>query len=169
MTDQELKGKIYDWIDHVINTQYALAVPIIYGESNNPRPASGVYIVIHQPFANNLQDNYTEGETDASGNVTHYASNECTVSIEAVRSKGEELRILQRTIDWQTVNDVLTNLGLVVRRFEPIVPIPDNTQNQWELRAVSDFFISYVDEDIENTSYIENVLYTSDYTGGANG
>lgn len=160
MTDTELREIIYDWIDLVLNTNYSLSIPIIFGEQNAPRPDSD-YIVIHKPIPMNKQGHGDRSYSDDSGITTIRNNYESTISIECVGKETYYLRLLLESTDTQEVKEFWQTRNVSYLRNAGILSIPNMTENQWELRTTVDIFMLVLSSIEEDTSYINDIDYTN--------
>ena len=160
MTTTQIMTILITWIKTVLGSHYE----VIRGETSAPRPKKE-YLVIHQPMA--LQE-YSSGNffpADDEGNVEYKKHWQGTISIEEVgfQDNGDKLRTLLDSLRLQTTRDYFRSSKVSILREEGINPIPQLTENIWELRTNLDLIILFPDEGTYQPGYINTVKINTTY------
>lgn len=139
-------------------------IPVIRGEQAAPKPKSN-YMVIHQPMAvvEYASGNYSKAND--SGVVTYTNHYQGTISIEEVgfTDNGDKLRALLNSLRLDYVKEYFRTSKVSILRHENITPVPDLTNDLWELRSNLDFIILFPDEGTYTPGFIETVEFTGTY------
>lgn len=138
---------------------------IIRSNQNISAPNVDNYLIIQKPFAvrkRGLMGNWSKANT--SGIVkftTHY---EATITIEEEKGTGQTLRKLITATNRQDVKDFFYGKKISILADVGIKPLNILMGNEWEDRAILDFFILFTDED----TYIPGYIQTTDVQGTYN-
>ena len=160
MTTSEIFVVIKTWINTVLGSHYE----VIRGEQASPRPKKE-YLVMHQPMAVQEYASGNFGSADDEGNIDYVMHWRGTISIEEVgfEDNGDKLRTLLNSLKQQDIKDYFRESKVTILRNEGINPIPQLTENIWELRSNMDLIILFPDEGTYQPGYIETVEINTTY------
>lgn len=157
MTDTALLELLRSWIDTVLNTNYGLNRPVIFGEQNAPAPAKP-YIVIHRPLATTKQGRESTLLNPTNYDIQRVINNyEAVVSITSVGNQTDDIRYILDSIGTQETKDYFYDNDISFMRQETIQSVPDLSAGEWELNTVVDIVIMYPHTTTEDTGYIDTV------------
>ena len=174
MTTTEIFNIIKGWIILVLGSSYSTI--IIRGELSTPKPAKK-YFVIHQPISPVMyaSGNYSKGrkviehegepEEEIHGYVDYVNHWQATVSLEEVgfTDNGDKLRELINSLRRRDILSYFRNSKVSILRTENITPIPQLSENIWELRSNVDLIILFPDEGTYEPGIIETVEFEGTY------
>lgn len=165
MTIDDVYTFLYGWINQVLNTEMALAIPIIESNQNAPRPAVP-YFVIHKPPISNIDLGLGDrglweftDEPEDEGEVCSSKNWQASISLEEIGGSGTTMQYLVDSLIREDILDLFRNAKISLSRNEAITPTTDVTQNFIEKRAIMDVFMLYV----------STITYDPGYVGTAEG
>ena len=160
MTTNEIYTVLITWMKNILGS-----IIIMKGEQNAPKPAAN-YFVIHQPMSLIEYSSGNYSKADNTGTVSYTNHWQATITLEEIGYpgiNGDKLRILLNSLRLQDTKDYFKASKISILRNEGIIPIPQLSENIWELRSTLDLIVLFPDEGTYQPGFIETVEFEGTY------
>lgn len=161
MTTLQIYTILEVWIHNILTSN----VIVVAGEQNMSKPAND-YFVLHQPMSLIEYSSGNYSMADNTGKITYTNHWQATITLEEIGYKnlnGDKLRTLLNSLRLQDTKDYFRNSKVSILRHEGIKPIPQLSENIWELRSTLDLIILFPDEGTFQQGFIETVEFEGTY------